>query len=95
MFNIKPDIKEIKNKINEDGNCLINNCNEKNVIKELRNYWLNKIQYFNKSKKHVRGKFHLGNENIVSFSKKIIFHCIDIFIFYGIKKKVNCLDKLI
>ena len=89
MFNIKPDIKEIKNKINEDGNCLINNCNEKNVIKELRNYWLNKIQYFNKSKKNVRGKFHLGNENIVSFSKKNNFSFYRHFYFLWNKEESN------
>ena len=32
MFNIKPDIKEIKMKINEDGYCIINNCIEKNIF---------------------------------------------------------------
>jgi hypothetical protein len=69
LFNIKPDIKEIKNKIKEDGFFIINNCIEKNLIKELREYWLNKIQYFNKSKKHVGGNLYFGEENFVSFSK--------------------------
>ncbi len=68
MFNFNLDLNEIKNKIDKDGFYIVNDFIEKEVIKELKDFWILRLHKLKTKNKHVGGNLYLGENNFTSFS---------------------------
>ncbi len=68
MFNFNLDLNEIKNKINKDGFYIVSDFIEKELIRDLKDFWIQRLHKLKTKNKHVGGNLYLGENNFTSFS---------------------------